>query len=201
MTKLMVLPAVLSLGLLAGCDQSARQATTQVSVGKPPASRIPELEDSAFCRKYGCRLDNAAPVVDLGTVRRWFYKYRLEGNDLMDIELWLSPNGERQEPYMIVNWRPIKPIEKDIPTAAGTFHEVTRVVPEKEIAPVRDLVNELMGSQEFDASTYVKNNLLSFWDGKFKVEPVRTKKFLFSCSYVQSNDLKFSLNVFDARRP
>ncbi|HWZ97773.1 MAG TPA: hypothetical protein VN025_08440 [Candidatus Dormibacteraeota bacterium] len=193
MIKLMALAATIGLVAITGCDQSSGQSANQVSAEKPPVQRIPEFEDSAFCRKYHCRLDNARYVARVdGRVDRWDYTYRLEGNDLMDVGLSLSPNGERKEPYVVVYWRPLKPVEKESSTAGFTTHTGTNAVPEKEMAPVRDLVNEIAGSAEFDAYAYTKKCLLSFTHGETGVGGALAKRYAFECTYAESNDQRLS---------
>jgi len=188
MIRLMSLCAAMGLVTIAGCGQSSVQATNQVSVEQQPAPRIPELEDSAFCKKYHCRLDEAFKSNDRED--RWFYFYRLEGNDLMFVQLSISANGERKEPYVAVYWRPVKPVETESSTAIATVHTVSHVAHEKEIAPVRDLVNELVGSDEFDASAYAKKCLLSYTNDKKGVSGAIAKSYAFQCSYAESNDEK-----------
>ena len=183
--------AVLGFVAIAGCDQSSGQAVRQVSAAKPPVQRISEFEDTAFCRKYHCRLDNTRYVVRLdGGVGRWNYAYGLEANDLMEVDLSLSPNGERKEPYVAVYWRPLKPVEKESSMAGSTTHTETNVVAEKEMAPVRDLVNEIVGSEEFDAYAYTKKCFLSFIHGKTGVGGALAKRYAFECTYAESNDQK-----------
>lgn len=187
MIRLMALAAAIGLVAIAGCDQNSAQPANQVSVEKPPVQRIPEFEDSAFCRKYHCRLDNARYVVKFdGRVDRWDYTYRLEGNDLMDVDMSVFPNGERKEPYMVVYWHPLKRVEKK----NSTTHTETSEVPEKEMAPVRDLVNEVVGSEEFDAYAYTKKCFLSFTRRETAVGGALAKRFAFECTYAESNDQK-----------
>jgi len=188
MIRLMALCAAMSLVAIAGCDQSSGQATNQVSPGKPPAQRIPEFEDSAFCKKYHCRLDKAFKSNERED--RWFYFYRLEGNDLMFLQLSISASDERQKPYMAVYWRPLKPVETESSTPAATTHTMDNVVTEKEIAPVRDMVNELVGSDEFDASAYAKKCFLSYTHDKKGINGAIAKNYAFGCTYAESNDQK-----------
>ena len=187
MLRLMALSAaMMSLVTIVGCDQSSGRTTNQVSAEKPPAQRISEFEDSAFCKKYHCWLDET--FKSTGQKDRWFYFYRLEGNNLMFVQLSVSANGERQEPYVAVYWRPVKQAETVSSTATATTHTTINAVPEKEIAPVRDLANELVGSDEFDASTYAKKCLLSYTHDKKGINGAIAQSYAFECTYAESND-------------
>jgi hypothetical protein len=191
MIRLMPLCAAISLVALSGCHQSSVQATNEVSPENPPAQRIPEFENSAFCSKYHCRLETPISVVGPdGKVDRWHYTYRLEGNDLMNVDLSLSARGERKDPYVAVYWRPLKLVETESSTAIATVHTVSHVVHEKEIAPVRDLVNEVVGSDVFDASAYAKKCLLSYTNAKKGINGAIAKNYAFECTYAESNDEK-----------
>lgn len=189
MTGLHTLVVAIALALMAGCDQSSGQATTDIPPSKPPAQKIPEFEDSAFCKKYHCRLDAPVYVVGPdGKVDSWHYTYRLEGNDLMNVDFSLSTNGERREPYVAVYWRPLKLMAAEGPTASATTGTVSSVAPEKEIASVSDMVDEILSSDEFDASLYVTKCLHSYTHEKTGIGGRLIKSYAVGCTYSQSND-------------
>ncbi len=133
----------IAVAIIFSCTAVAQNSEKVVEHPRAPMG-VEDFEQSAFCHKYECFLKAVEPM-HFRDNWYYFYNYRVFPANAdpekqmykMQIGMTVTAEGTRSYPYMIVRWFPLQS------------------APVSEFAVISDLVREITGDSNFDATNFI----------------------------------------------